>query len=88
MLGDESTTATTGSMQLLMQFQLLDVTIVIKEVFHRLQIHHDAVLSNAVIQSTGIALYFADPHPDKRLFKALYGKQEIVTCEEDELEGE
>jgi hypothetical protein len=88
MLGDETTTKTSGSVQLLMQFELMDVTIVIKEVFHRLQIHHDAVLSNAVNQSTGNALYFADPHPDKRLFKALYGKQQTVNCEEDVLEEE
>jgi hypothetical protein len=88
MLGNKSTTKTSGSVQLLMQFQQMDITIQIKEVFHRLQIHHDAVLSNAVIQSTGIALYFADPHSDKRLFKAIYVKQQIVNWEEDVLEGE
>ena len=66
----------------------MDFTIVIKKVFHRLQIHHDAVLSKSVIQSTSIALYVANPHPDKRLFTALYGKQQMVNCEEDVLEGE
>ena len=88
MLGDESTTTTNGSIDLLMQFTLVDITITIRETFHRLKIHYDAVLSNPTIQSSGIALYFADPHPDKRLFKALYGKQDVTQCKEDELEGD